>query len=318
MSAQLGFIGLGVMGQPMALSLARASTSLLVWNRSAEKCEPLRTAGAEVASNAAEVFRRTRIVILMLLDSDAIDSVLGHGTSQFATNVAGRVIVNMSSTSPEYSRKLAAAIGAAGGSYVEAPVSGSRKPAEQGRLVGMLAGDPDVVAQIRPLLQPMCHETVVCGAVGNALLMKLAVNLFLIVMVTGLAEAVHFAEKHALDLQRLQAVLDAGPMASSVSRVKLPKLLERDFSAQAAIPDVFNSTRLIADAARQSGLASPLLDVCRALYGETVNLGQSDCDMVAVVTAIEARTEAVRGHSPPSDLRGTGSANPADAGQWNS
>lgn len=313
MSAQLGFIGLGVMGQPMALNLARAGTSLLVWNRSAEKCESLRTAGAEVASSAAEVFQRTKIVILMLVDSSAIDLVLGHDTARFAANVAGRVIVNMSSTSPEYSRKLAAAIDAAGGSYVEAPVSGSRTPAEQGRLVGMLAGDPGVVAQIRPLLQPMCHETIVCGAVGSALLMKLAVNLFLIVMVTGLAEAVHFAERHHLDLRRLQTVLDAGPMASSVSRVKLPKLLERDFSAQAAIADVFNSTRLITDAARQSRLASPLLDVCRALYGEAVNLGHGESDMVAVLQAIEADTAALRVHSLPSDFRDL-----ADASRWNS
>ena len=93
---------------------------------------------------------------------------------------------------------------------VEAPVSGSRTPAENGELVAMLAGDPDAVAEVRPLLAPMCRQTFLCGAVPGALHMKLAVNLYLITMVTGLAEAAHFAGQHGLDLERFVAVLDAG------------------------------------------------------------------------------------------------------------
>jgi 3-hydroxyisobutyrate dehydrogenase len=128
--------------------------------------------------------------------------------------------------------------------------------------------------------------------VPNALLMKLAVNLFLITMVTGLAEAFHFAERHGLNLQQFRAVLDAGPMASSVSRVKVAKLLEGDFSVQASASDVLMNNRLIAEAARQSQLASPLLDVCHSLFDETVELGNGRSDMAAVLRAIEARTDA--------------------------
>jgi 3-hydroxyisobutyrate dehydrogenase len=122
--------------------------------------------------------------------------------------------------------------------------------------------------------------------------MKLSVNLFLNTMVTCLAEAVHFADRQGLDMQQFLAVLDAGPMASSVSRVKALKLVTRDFAVQASSSNLLENTRLIAEAARQSDLASPLLDVCHALYAETVALGHGQSDMVAVIYAIEARTDA--------------------------
>lgn len=287
----VGFLGLGVMGQPMALSLARAGTPLLVWNRTPDRCEPARAAGAEVATSPDEVFDRARTVILMLADEAAIDTVLGRGTPDFATRVAGHTVVHMGTTSAEYSGSLQEDIRAAGGRYVEAPVSGSRVPAEQGELVGMLAGDDDAVEAVRPLLAPMCRETFGCGEVPGALLMKFSVNLFLITLVTGLTEAFHFADRHGLDQRLLRDVLDAGPMASAVSRGKGPKLLARDFTVQAGAADVLKNNRLIAEAARKADLASPLLDVCHALYGETVAQGHGGEDMVAVLRALEARTD---------------------------
>lgn len=286
----VGFIGLGVMGGPMALRLAHAGTPLVVWNRTPDRAEPLRAAGAEVAADAAEVFARAGVVLLMLADEAAVDAVLGRSTPELAARVAGRTIVHMGTTAPEYSRALEADIRAAGGRYAEAPVSGSRVPAEQGQLVAMLAGEEDAVAAVRPLLAPMCRETFGCGAVPGALLMKLSVNLFLITQVTGLAEAFHFAERQGLDRRLFLEVLDAGPMASAVSRMKAPKLRERDFAVQAAALDVLKNNRLIAEAARDARLASPLLDVCHALFRETVARGHGGEDMVAVLRAIEART----------------------------
>jgi 3-hydroxyisobutyrate dehydrogenase len=286
----VGFIGLGVMGQPMALNLARAGTPLVVWNRTAQRCAPLRAAGAEVAASAAEVFWRCGTVFLMLADEAAVDAVLGRGGPDFAARVAGRTVVHMGTTSAEFSSGLQDDVRAAGGRYVEAPVSGSRVPAERGELVGMLAGDDAAVAAVRPLLAPMCREAFGCGAVPGALLMKFSVNLFLITLVTGLAEAFHFADRHGVDRRLLRDVLDAGPMASAVSRVKAPKLLERDFAVQAAAADVLKNNRLIAEAARAADLASPLLDVCHALYEETVARGHGAEDMVAVLHALEART----------------------------
>ena len=287
---QIGFIGLGVMGQPMALNLARAGRPLVVWNRTADKCRELGAAGACIAGSATEVFEQAGIVLLMLTDGAAIDAVLGRGTAQFSDRVAQHTIVHMGTTSPDYSQQLCVDVRAAGGSYVEAPVSGSRGPAESGQLVGMVAGDPAAVAAVRAHLQPMCQAIFECGPVPNALVMKLAVNLYLITMVTGLAEAAHFADRSGLDLEQFAAVLDAGPMASSVSRAKIAKLVGRDFVVQAAAADVLKNNQLVAAAARGAEIASPLLDACHALFRETVEQGHGGLDMAAVVHAIECRS----------------------------
>ncbi|WP_035720449.1 NAD(P)-dependent oxidoreductase [Bradyrhizobium sp. ARR65] len=292
-SDALGFIGLGTMGEAMALNLVKAGTKLIVWNRSAAKIAPLAKAGAVVAQDVADLFARCGVVILMLADRAAINAVLGRGDASFAARVKGRVLINMATVPPDYSKALETDVRAAGGRYVEAPVSGSRKPAEAGQLVAMLAGHSEDIAAIRSLLTPMCRQGFDCGAVPGALLMKLAVNVFLITMVTGLAEATHFAERHGLDLERFVAVLDAGPMASDVSRVKAAKLLHRDFARQAAIADVLKNNRLVVEAAREAGIASPLIDVCSALYGQTEALGFGEEDMIAVIRAIERRSAAL-------------------------
>ncbi len=286
----VGFIGIGLMGEPMALNLVRAGTALLVWNRSPSKARALAEAGALVASDAAEVFARSEVIILMLRDAAATDEVLGRGDRAFAGRVNGRTLINMATPPPGYSKALAADVRAAGGRYVEAPVSGSRKPAEAGQLVAMVAGDAGDVASVGPLLAPMCRATIACGQVPDALYMKLSVNLFMIAMVTGLAEAVHFARRYQLDLETLRDVLDASPMASDVSRVKTAKLVGGDFAAQASIANVHENVALIASAAREAGIASPLLDACDALYGEAEALGAGSSDMVAVIRAIEARS----------------------------
>lgn len=296
---EVGFVGLGTMGQPMALNLARSGRPLVVWNRSPHRAEPLRDVGARVVATAAEVFAATEVVILMLSDEVAIDDVLDRGTPRFADNVRGRTIVNMGTTAADYSHALGVDVRAAGGDYVEAPVSGSRGPAEAGELVAMLAGTPEAVARAREVIAPMCADVVDCGQTPNALLMKLAVNLFLITMATGLAEAFHFAERHDLDLRTFVDVLDAGPMASKVSRTKAAKLLAVDYEVQASARDVLKNNRLIVDAARAAGVASPLLDVCLSLFTRTVELGHGGVDMAAVVHAIRDRSHPAQPQEDP-------------------
>jgi 3-hydroxyisobutyrate dehydrogenase len=291
---RIGFIGLGLMGQPMALNMAKSGVPLILWNRSVEKYEPFHLTDAQIASTAEDVFKQASVIFLMLANNTVIDSILNRGTPKFTHNVADRTIVHMGTTSPEYSRQLEADIRAAGGSYIEAPVSGSRKPAESGELVSMVAGEAADIDTIYPLLQSMCRDIFICGAVPNALFMKLSVNLFLISMVTGLAESFHFAEQQGLDIKQLQAILDAGPMASNVSKVKSAKLATEDFSAQASISDVLMNNQLIYEAARHSKIASPLLDTCIRLYTETEQLGYAQTDMVNVIKAIQEKTLIVR------------------------
>ncbi|SME99547.1 3-hydroxyisobutyrate dehydrogenase [Tistlia consotensis] len=295
----IGFIGLGVMGLPMALNLARAGTRLVVWNRSPENREVLRAAGARVAPSAAAVFAEVETAVLMMANEAAVDAVLGRGQAVFAANVGGRTLVQMGTVSPAYSEALEAEVRAAGGRYVEAPVSGSRKPAESGELVVMLAGEPAAVAAVEPLLRPLCREAFVCGEVPKALLMKLASNAFLIPTVTGLVEAFHLAERYGLDRQQFLAVVNGGQIASAISRVKAGKLAAGDFAVQAAIADVLKNCRLAAGAARDAGLAAPLLELCRQLYEETQALGFGEADMIAVLHALEARSDGDR-ETPPA------------------
>ncbi len=293
----VGFIGLGVMGRPMALNLARAGRRLVVWNRTAERSRPLAAAGADVAVDTEEVFARCGLVLLMLADERAIERVLTPGTPRFARLVRGRLIVQMGTIEPAYSIGLADQVAAAGGRYVEAPVSGSRGPAEAGRLVGLLAGEPADRDRVRAAIEPMCAAVFDCGEVPMGLITKFAVNLYLITMVTGLAEAYHFAESSGVDPTLFHRIIEAGPMASTVSGAKSAKLVEGDFDVQAGLADVLKNNRLIAQAARDRGIAAPLLDVCHALYGEAVGLGHAGRDMAAVVHALRARTNALD-HQP--------------------
>lgn len=282
-----GFIGLGNMGSAMALNLARSGTELIVWNRSSEKSHALGNADPRIAAvtSAAEVFEQARTVILMLANSSAIDAVLERATPAFAHRVRGHTIVQMGTTAPDYSAALEADIHAVGGAYVEAPVSGSRGPAEQGKLIGMLAGERAAVALVEPLLQSMCDRTFMCGAVPQALRMKLAVNLFLITMVTGLAEASNFARHSGVDLAVMRDIIDAGPMASKVSAAKLAKLVDTDYAVQASIADVLMNCRLIVDAARAGAIDSPLISHCRELFSRADELGHGQEDMIAVILA---------------------------------
>lgn len=290
MSAAIGFIGLGAMGEPMARNLAKAGHALVVWNRTASKSAVLVGDGAKVSSNPSDVFAQSRIVFLMLSDSTAMDEVLARHASGFAANVRNHIIINTATVSPQFSEALGADIARAGGAYVEAPVSGSRKPAEAGQLIAMLAGDQATIQEVSPLFAPMCRATIVCGPAPRALQMKFAVNIFLIATVTGLAEAANFAQRSGLDMGAWAQIINTSQMASEISRVKVEKLRAGDFSPQAAIANVFETNRLVIEAAQAFAVATPLMDASLELYREAAGLGLDRSDMIAVVEALAART----------------------------
>jgi 3-hydroxyisobutyrate dehydrogenase len=175
---KVGFIGLGTMGLPMARNLAQHGVALNVWNRT-QKAPDVFPDGCDVAfaRSPRAVLRGSRTSILILLNQDAVDAVLERDTAAFAENVRGKTIIGMGSVDPSYSVALADDIAQAGGAYLEAPVSGSRVPAEKGQLVCLLGGDRAVADAAAPLLRPMCKDQIHCGAAGDALRMKLAINL---------------------------------------------------------------------------------------------------------------------------------------------
>lgn len=291
----LGFIGLGVMGTPMAGHLARAGHAVLGWSRSGRNHEAARTAGVQPITQRQDVFDACGTILLMLANDEAIDSVLDRNTPTFPARVKGRLVINMGTSSAAYSQALGEQIRAAGGRYVEAPVSGSRVQAEAAQLVIMLAGDAVDVAEASHLLAPLGRQCVACGQVPAALRMKLAVNLYLITLVTALGEAVHFAEVHGIALERFAEVLNAGPMASEVSRIKLDKMIREDFAVQASITDVLKNSGLVAGAAHEAGMQAPLIDASDALFARAQRMGLGGVDMAAVLQAIRGGPQATSG-----------------------
>lgn len=285
----VGFAGIGIMGEPMAGRLLDAGVPLAVWSRRAEACAALVARGATLSVDAAELFASCGTVILMLRDEHATDAVLARGTHAFADRVAGRRVVVMGTNSPAYSTALDAEIRAAGGVYVEAPVSGSRVPAERGELVVMLAGaDAEALDEVAQLLAPLGKAVVRCGEVPGALRTKIAVNHYMMAMVAALAEALTAARTAGVDVASVVRVLEASPMDSPIARVKAAKIVAGDESPQAAISDVVKNCRLVLDAAREAGATTPIIDLVADLYEATAASGHADADMVAVARMFAA------------------------------
>ncbi|KAH0524250.1 hypothetical protein TsFJ059_006782 [Trichoderma semiorbis] len=274
----VGFLGLGVMGTPMALNLCRRFPTT-VWNRTTSKCAALVQAGAGLGQTPAKVVEQSDVIFTMMFDAPAIRSVIDD---DFRKALRGKTLVNTSSVSVEFSQSLAKEVQEAGGKFIEMPVSGSKVPAETGNLVGMMAGDQAECERIRPFVEPITSAAVYCGPIGAGLKTKYAVNIFLITVTAGLAESMNLARAQGLNLEAFSSVLDAGPLASAYSKIKLAKMAKQDWSAQAAVKDCYNSTELIRTAAKAVEAKTPLIQVCNSLYKQAIDSGLEDEDMIAV------------------------------------
>ncbi|CAG8930487.1 unnamed protein product [Penicillium salamii] len=275
---RVGFIGLGAMGLPMARNLSR-KFALTVWNRNHSKYMMLSGAELSIAESPSMVVEQSDVTFIMLLNTAAIESVLDD---DFKRALCGKVLVVTSSVTVAFSHWTAEQVHQAGGQYIEMPVSGSTVPAQQGQLVGMLAGDLVLVNRIRPVLEPITRCAIYCGPIGSGLKAKFAVNTFLITLTTGLAESVNLARAQGLDLRAFGQVLRFCPMASAYSDMKIGKLLNEDWAPQAAIDDCYAITKLIQSAASDVDTRSPLIDACAILLEEGKNASLGDEDIVAI------------------------------------
>jgi len=273
------------MGRPMAANLVGAGWPLTVYNRSAPSRDALVARGAQVADCPADLFAASDCIFLMLANDQAVDAVLGRGEADFESRVAGKIIVNLGTHAPAWSLELQYDIGIAGGRFVEAPVSGSRGPAEAGSLVAMLAGEEEAVRAVRPLMEPMCRQVVETGPVPSALRCKLAVNLYLIATVAALAEAAKLAQLQGVDPDAFAEVIGAGPLGSDVARAKLAKMIDGDFSPQAAIHDVCKNAELVEAAAVSAALHPVVFRGAKQLFDAVLASGGGAHDMAAVITA---------------------------------
>ncbi len=281
---EIGFIGLGTMGVPIALNLARAGQRLVVWNRTAAKHAPLVAVGASAAGSLGELFERCALIIMMPSDEPAIDGILDRDGPAFIERVSRRTLVNMATVSADYSAALSQAIERAGGRYVEAPVSGSRRPAELAELVAMVAGERAPAEQAMTVLSATCRKLVYCGAVPNALRMKHATNLVLIPTMIAVAEAAAYARRAGLPLEAFGEILLAGQMASDLLRAKIPKVVAGDFSAQASVVNVLASADAALAAVDAVGSPRALIAASQRRLVEARDEGLSAQDALVVST----------------------------------
>ena len=181
-----------------------------------------------------------------------------------------------------YSHLLHRYVRDAGGTFIEMPVSGSKGPAQRGELVGMLAGEQDSGESVKSVVEPITAAFIYCGSIVSGFKIKYATKLYLITMTVGLAEAMKLAHAQNLDLEAFGEVLAAGPMASAYMKNKVEKILNQDWSPQAAIRDCYNSTELIRAAAGSVNLDLPVARAVGMLYKQATDAGLGQEDMIAV------------------------------------
>lgn len=287
---RIGVIGIGLMGDPMSRNLKKAGLSVTVFNRTLARCEPLKELGIIVANSAAEVIAASDATILMLHGNVEIDQVLGRSADgKVTTPVEGKTIIVMSTVGPAYSLALSQAVAAAGARYVEAPVSGSRTPAQTGQLIVLAAAaDPAHIDAVQPVFDAVGKKTVRCGAVPGAMRMKLTNNLLLISSFEAITETVHFARGIGIDVAQFLDMALVGPLASDVLRMKAPKLLSDDFEPQAALRQAYKDICLICDEAEQRDVWLPIARANRELFGAAMANGQGGEDAIGVVKVLRA------------------------------
>jgi len=282
MSRPIGFIGLGIMGKPMALNLLAKGFSLAVYNRTAEKAREFEEKGAKVASTPREVAATAETVILMLSDPSAIDAVVEGADGLFASMAQGSILVNMSSVSPAYSRDLAGRAAKRGITLVDAPVSGSKKPAEDGTLVILASGPEEAVTSLEPVFLAMGKKVVYCGEAGMGSAMKMAVNLLLGVMMAGLAEATNFAERQGIETIRFLDTILAGPLSCGLFQLKAEMFKEDLYPTQFPLKHMFKDLRFIMETAESVGAPLSTGGAVKTLYEKATEQGLGEEDFAAV------------------------------------
>jgi len=283
-----GFLGLGIMGSPMAKNLIKAGFAVTVWNRSPEKCTELAALGAKVAATPAEVTASCAVTFAMLADPAAAEAVCFAPDGALQGIGEGRGYVDMSTVDAATAQKIGAAITFKGGRFLEAPVSGSKKPAEDGTLIILAAGSRDLYDEALPALEKMGKKCLFLGELGNGARMKLVVNMVMGGMMTVFCEGLALAAKAGLDSGALLDVLDSGALANPMFKLKGAQIAQGSFAPAFPLKHMQKDLRLAV--ALGDTLGQPLLAAATAneTFKKAKALGLSDQDFCAVFQAIKS------------------------------
>jgi len=289
MTQRIGFIGLGIMGQAMASNILKAGYPLTVYNRTADKAEALRDAGALVADRPSLVTDASDVIILMLTGQEAVDAVLHGDDGVLSGECKGKIVINMSTVPANCSTDWAKQLAEHGATLIDAPVSGSKIPAQQGTLV-ILAGGPEELIQAQePLLLCMGKKVIHCGPVGSGSSMKLAINLLLGIMMEGMAEAVHLAESSGIATETLIDAVASGPLACTLFQLKEEMFKTGNYPPQFPFKHMAKDMQFVVAAAAENGAYLPLGTELAKLFSPSADATLMDQDFAAVKTLLQNR-----------------------------
>src|SRR6185312_192348 len=280
---RIGWIGLGNMGTPMALNLVKAGFEVAVYNRTAAKAAPLEAAGARLAKSPAELCERADVVITMVADDAALKAIHDGGLRDAAR--AGQLVIDMSTVSPATTRELAASLAEKRVDYLDAPVSGSVKPAELGQLVIIAGGKKEAFDAAQPILGNLGKPSFWLGEQASGNMAKLAINLLLAFQMQGLAEAVVFAREKGIRPESFLPVIEETGMANGISRGKGANILGGHYEPAFELRHMVKDLRLVL----AQGMHTPGGLTIHDSFQQALNAGWGEKDMSAIFPYLDGK-----------------------------
>ena len=280
---RITFLGLGIMGAPMARRLLDRGFALTVWNRNASRAEDLVAAGARLASSPAEAARDGDAVIAMLADDDASRSVWLGASGALAAMKPGALAIDSSTLTVGWMRELSAQATERGVEFLDAPVTGSKPQAEQGALNFLVVGDAAATQRAAPLFAVMGRGHVHVGPAGSGALLKLINNFLCGVQLASLGEAIAMAQRSGLDVRRTADVLAAGSPGSPIVKMVVERMVTRDYTPNFRVPLMVKDLTYAMETFAAEGIELAGARAARERFIEAAAAGFQERDIAAVV-----------------------------------
>jgi 3-hydroxyisobutyrate dehydrogenase len=274
--ATIAALGTGVMGAPMARNLARAGHEVRAWNRSPDKAAALRDDGVDVRDDPAAAAAGADVVLTMLADAPAVLDV-----ARQASLAEGQIWWQASTIGIEGTEQCAALAQEIGAILVDAPVLGTRLPAEEGKLVVLASGPDSALDTLAPLFEAVGQRTMRLGPAGTATRLKLAVNLWVLVVTQGTAETIAFAQSLGIKPEWVLEALEGGALDLPYFRMKSKLMLDEDFPASFALALAAKDARLVAEAAERHEADLPIAAAIAERFTQATEAGHGEEDMAA-------------------------------------
>lgn len=287
MSESVGFIGLGIMGQPMAMKLVKAGHRVAVFNRTPGKTAALEKAGARVASSPSGAARDASFVMTIVSDSAAMEDVVLGKNGVLETIQPGAILIDSSTISPVVSRKLACHVAGKGASLLDAPVTGSKHGAEKGELTFMIGGERPILERAMAVLNLLGKKFVYCGQNGAGLSAKLAQNAIQATMVEVFCEGFVLAAKAGVAPEAMFEIIQGSMARASLTDFKAPFIFKGDFTPYFPLKWMHKDLELAMEAAYAQSVAMPTAAAAKEVYGAAKAKGQGEMDYAAVITFLE-------------------------------